>query len=295
MESSSRTEGTALPPGTCPGCRTEDNASEATFCRICGESLSSSSASAEDARDEAAHRTASSALGLGLGSIVFLLLGPFALAAGIASRKNGGGRAIAGIVLGSLTTLALGGIIVSGVLFYFGDRGDGVQIGRILSSLGAPKEREVVERVPLSEDQEHFVQAYGYPNTFVLGTDDHGTRVEVWEYLECTGDDLFLREYFQPRRLYFENGVFLASTALAPEGPVVRAEYRPTEFDLTFNRDQITDLLGAPTEVRELNMQEYGLLTVLNYRDEIMVMFRNDEPFGVITRVPESLLEGTDH
>ncbi len=155
-------------------------------------------------------------------------------------------------------------------------------LSTLTGGLLEPPEREIVERAALSADQKEFVDDYGYPNTFAVAFDDTGLRTEVWEYYTYAGTDPVLQSSFQPRRLYFEDGVFEDAEDLAEVQGATFLDYRPTEFDAALTETQMKDMMGEPSETRELNMQQYGEVTVFNYHKQIMFMFREGKLLGVM-------------
>ncbi len=260
--------------------------------------------------DRAKHASANWALVLGLATIFMAFLGPLALWMGLRSRKHGGGRAVVGIAFGALGTLVLVGLIAFGGAFIAlgktePDSGDvGGFAGMVERGIAAVaardpamgvilrvmqeawRDRNVADCVALSSDQQAVIESYGYPSTFVLVADDEGTRSEIWDYYYSMGEDPFIKEYFTPQRLYFADGELLLSAMIQPVPIIFFNNYRPTQFDLASDEAQIRATMGEPTEVRELDMQEYGAATVLDYRVEIMFMFIDGRPLGVMTFVP---------
>lgn len=239
------------------------------------------------------------ALGLGIGSIVLWILGPFALWCGLRAIKGGSARAMGGIALGALGTLALlAGTLVGGYLVLNRARTTGQPadapaapgaglLSTLTGGLVEPPEREIVERVALSADQKKFVDDFGYPDIFAVAFDDAGLRTEVWEYYTYSGTDPVLQSAFQPRRLYFEDGVFQDAENLADVQATTFPEYRPTEFDASFTQAQMNEMLGEPSETRELDMQEYGKLTAFSYNKRVVFIFRQGKLLGVMDSVEE--------
>jgi len=268
----------------------EPQASPAVIAAPAGVFSPPAAASAEQAAPAAGgDGLASWALGLGIGSLVVWILGPVALWCGIKSLQGGGWRARTGLVLGILGTLVLivgvpaGGYLVVSRISTAG-KPAAPKAGLWSTLTGGPKppEREIVERVALSADQKEFVDDYGYPNVFAVAFDDAGLRAEVWEYYTYVGPDPVLQTAFQPRRLYFENGVFEEAEDLAEVPGATFLDYRPTEFDAGLTEMQVKEMMGEPSETRELDMQQYGKITALNYHKQIMFMFREGKLLGVM-------------
>jgi len=235
------------------------------------------------------------ALGLGIASLFCWLLGPFALMLGLKARQRSpDGRASAAIILGGATTLVLALSLVAastGLGMYLAANRGSLKTPRLAMpslrevgrALSPRKAHQVVERVELSADQKQFVDAYGWPDSFVLGLEADDTRVEVWQYFRGNSDDPLLREDFKPCRISFINRKFRNVQHFEGSFTPLNLGYRPTEFDSSLTVEEIKQAFGKPSLTRDPTIDQFGKIEIFRYGEEAVFMFREGKLWSVVT------------
>lgn len=142
---------------------------------------------------------------------------------------------------------------------------------------------------PLSAEQQTLVQALGMPDQFLVALDpDGGTRAEVWTWYRAQGGDALLAASWQPRAFGFLNGR-LQSEAPAREVKVAAPTgLSPLAFDSSWTEERARQTLGEPDLVIRKGSPLFGRITVLNYRNRLILNFRDDRLWGAQTLVTEA-------
>jgi len=144
-------------------------------------------------------------------------------------------------------------------------------------------------RVPLSADQKTLVGALGMPDQFLVALDpSSGTRAEVWTWYRAQGGDALLAGSWQPRTFVFLNGR-LQNEAPARDLKVgAPTGLSPLAFDSAWTEEQALQTLGEPDLVIRKDSPLFGGITVLNYRNRLILNFRDDRLWGAQTLVMEA-------
>ena len=198
-----------------------------------------------------------------------------------------------GITTGLLIVLLIFVVSLAGT-YRSGKANDNPFIQKAISSLNAvgisstPKPHQVTERTKPSSDQDEFITAFGWPDSFVLNLEPDGKRIEIWQYFVCHSNDVLLKKHFRPCRISFINGKFKNIQYADNTTPPIPKSYRPTEYISSLTRDQIQQEYGKPTLTRNPEIENWGKLEILMYQKEIIFIFRNDSLWGVVT-VPEEV------
>jgi hypothetical protein len=144
-------------------------------------------------------------------------------------------------------------------------------------------------RVPLSADQKTLVGALGMPDQFLVALDpDSGTRAEVWTWYRAQGGDALLAESWQPRAFGFLNGRLQSEAPAQDLRPAAPTGLSPLAFDPSWTEEQAVQTLGEPDLVIRKDSPVFGRITVLNYRNRLILNFRDDRLWGAQTLVTEA-------
>lgn len=128
------------------------------------------------------------------------------------------------------------------------------------------------DAVSPSADQIEVINAFGYPDTFMLIL-DQGVRYESWNY------------YDMERTFVFLDGAFFEAQIIPNlEGKnVAFPEFRPTQFKDNLLFSEIGEILGEPSAKGEISQDILENAVVYNYMDQVSVGTKGDRVVFVRT------------
>ncbi len=143
--------------------------------------------------------------------------------------------------------------------------------------------------VPLSADQETLVQALGMPDQFLVAMESGtGTRAEVWTWYRARGGDALLASAWKPRTFGFLNGRLQGESQARAVKVKTGPPAAPPDFDPSWTEDRARQLLGDPDLIVRKDSPVFGRVTVLNYRNQLVLTFRNGALCGAQNLVMEA-------
>ena len=123
-----------------------------------------------------------------------------------------------------------------------------------------------------SEEQKEVINAFGYPDTFMLLMEED-VRYETWVY------------YDMERSFIFMNGAFLEDQII--EGlenkNVSFPDFRPTQFESGLAFSGAADILGEPSAKGEIAEDVLQDAAVYNYFDQLSIGTKGDKVIFVQT------------
>lgn len=145
-----------------------------------------------------------------------------------------------------------------------------ISIFPLTPSVAKPYVNRFAADYSLSEDQKTVINRWGHPDGFLLAINpDKKERVESWFY------------YIMDSEMIFVNGKFMEGNDLKLydiSGTKDELTVYPYEFTNKATRDDIVEVLGAPTT--EDNYQD-GELTIMHYKKQLVITLLDNRVAGI--------------
>jgi len=115
-----------------------------------------------------------------------------------------------------------------------------------------------------------------------------GTRAEVWTWYRARGGDALLASAWKPRTFGFLNGRLQGESQARAVKVKTGPPAAPPDFDPSWTEDRARQLLGDPDLIVRKDSPVFGRVTVLNYRNQLVLTFRNGALCGAQNLVMEA-------
>lgn len=130
---------------------------------------------------------------------------------------------------------------------------------------------EKSDPVEASENQAELINAFGYPDVFMLSM-EREDRYEVWGY------------HALEKSFVFWNGTFVEDQVIADVSDEFQfPDFRPTQFKNQATLAEVNEILGDPGYEGEINPKLIENAKVYDYWDQVKVGTKGDEVVYVET------------